>query len=94
MTTTITKTEWQTLLHTPALHSRGAPGREICKAAHGVSNARAVDRTIAVLRRICDKGLVRSPSSVYAFTTYFVRGYSRTEAGDAMVESYQKEGEK
>lgn len=90
MTMPVTPNEWLVLLHTPPHLSRGAPGREICKAAHGVSNARAVDRTIAVLRGICDKGLVRSPSSVYAFTTYFVRGYSRTEAGEAMVESHQR----
>lgn len=87
---TLTPTEWHHLLNTPARNSRGAPGREICKSMHGTDVAPAVDRTIAVLRGLSDKGLVHAPNSIHTFARYFARGYRRTEAGEALVEQYQQ----
>lgn len=86
----LTPTEWRHLLHTPARYSRGAPGRDICNAMHGTTRAPAVDRTIAVLRALSDKGLVHAPNSIHTFARYFARGYRRTEAGESLVEQHQQ----
>lgn len=86
----LTPIEWQHLIHTPGRHTRGAPAREICKTMRGTVNDLAVDRTIAVMRALSDKGLVHAPNSIHTFARYFARGYRRTEAGEALVEKYMQ----
>lgn len=86
----LTPHEWKIILACPGRHTRGAPAKEITKIIHGRADAQAVDRTIAVLRSLSEKGVVHAPHSIHTFARYFARGYRRTEAGEQIVEQYHQ----
>lgn len=92
MSTILTPAEWRVLLACPGRYTRGAPAKEITKTLHGRADDPAVDRTIAVLRSLSDKGLVHAPHSIHTFARYFARGYRLTDRGEEMVERYLMEG--
>lgn len=68
------------LARVPPKGTRGKPANEISRE----KTAPAVDRTIVALRRLSDLGLVNQPRSL--FSIQFSRGYTRSEAGDALIQ--------